>query len=57
MIWVEVIFPLSPSVRTIFVSYPVSWILATICHMILVIFAYKKIVNNKNLSLEIKEKI
>ena len=43
VVWVQIIFPLAPSVKTIFVSYPVSWILAAIFNFILLIIAYKKI--------------
>ena len=42
VLWVQIIFPIFPSVKTIFVSYPVSWILAAICNFILVIVVYKK---------------
>ena len=46
VVWVQIIFPLAPSVKTIFVSYPVSWILAAIFNFILLIIAYKKITQN-----------
>jgi Na+-driven multidrug efflux pump len=42
VLWLEIIFPISPTVKTIFVSYPVSWTLAAICNLILVIAVYKK---------------
>lgn len=52
VMWVEIIFPSYPSVRTIFMSYPVSWILAGICNLILVLIAYRKIIKKERSALE-----
>lgn len=43
VLWVKIIFPISPSVTTIFASYPISWTLATVCNLILVLVTYKSI--------------
>jgi putative MATE family efflux protein len=49
VIWVKTVFPLYPSVSTIFASYPISWSLATICNIILVVIVYKQLVKKENM--------
>ncbi len=42
IVWVLFVFPLNPTLGTLFVSYPISWTMATICEFICFAIVYKK---------------
>lgn len=43
IVWIFTIFAAAPSVKTLFISYPVSWILTSASHYIAFFFCYRKI--------------
>ena len=43
IIWIYTIFKLEPTLECLYISYPVSWILTTIAHLICYIIAMKQI--------------
>jgi len=42
LLWVWFVFPLNPTLETLFLSYPISWIVTAIAHAITLFFVRKK---------------
>ncbi len=42
LIWMNYVYPMSPSLDTLYVCYPISWILLITANIVCFIFAYKK---------------
>lgn len=47
--WIYTIFPLSPSLTTLYISYPVSWVLTFSAHMVCYLVAARKKLNQYEL--------
>ena len=44
LVWIATIFRLSPTLETLYVSYPISWILTAAVHSICFVFDYRKLI-------------
>ncbi len=43
VVWIWMVFPLSKTLQTIFISYPITWLITTICSFIIIQIVLKKI--------------
>lgn len=44
ILWIQTVFKIFTTPQSIYVSYPVSWILTAVCHLIFVIITAKKLI-------------
>ncbi len=50
--WIFVIFPLSPSLYTLYLSYPITWVITGFAHTIFLNYTYKRIKKEFALAIE-----
>lgn len=43
ILWIETIFKLYPSEQSIFISYPITWFVTAVCHLVVMIFTARKL--------------
>ena len=51
--WVKTVFVVFPTVRVLYLSYPISWGLASLCHLVILIITYKKLIKRKEKQVKI----
>ncbi len=48
ILWIQTVFRLFPTPESIYISYPVSWIITALFHLLFMIFAAKKLMKTGN---------
>ncbi len=43
ILWIQTIFRIFPTPESIYISYPISWIITALCHLAFMVFAAKKL--------------
>ena len=53
IVWVKTVFVIFPTVTALYLSYPISWGLASLCHLVILITTYKKLIKQKEKQIKI----
>ena len=52
ILWIETVFKLNPSPQSVFISYPVTWLITASCHLLFMIFTARKLLRESERSKE-----
>ena len=57
ILWIETVFKLYPSPQTIFISYPVTWVVTAACHLLFMILAARKLLREDRIAKQEENRI